>query len=177
MCPDHAQVTDLIEKCLKFLFVFHAGIYDSTPIEGITQWDLSLSDLLGEGANAKVFREKIGANFYAVKVNSDLASFNQEKLSFMISNPPSDLYIQHEGSSYPKYAWALSLVKNLEIGHSGTEIGYIMPLIDRKRSKTLEYFYDFNLSKQLTNPLNKALSFKIEILKNLASKLGAKKGL
>jgi serine/threonine protein kinase len=140
----------------------------SIAVDGVNHCDLRLSELLGEGANAKVYREKIGSRLYAVKVYTDQAAFNLEKLNFMIFNPPADLYFEDAGKRYPLYAWPVSLVKNLEEGYFGTDIGYVMPLIDKTESKTLEYFYDYNLSKQLKTSINKALSLKIEILKNLS---------
>jgi len=140
----------------------------SIAVDGVNHCDLRLSELLGEGANAKVYREKIGSRIYAVKVYTDQAAFNLEKLNFMIFNPPADLYFEDAGKRYPLYAWPVSLVKNLEEGYFGTDIGYVMPLIDKTESKTLEYFYDYNLSKQLKTSINKALSLKIEILKNLS---------
>ena len=145
----------------------------STAVDGINHCDLRLSDLLGEGANAKVYKEKIGSSYFAVKIYTDQSSFNREKLNFMIFNPPPDLYFEDGGVRYPLYAWPISLVKNLEEGSFGTDIGYVMPLIEKDKSKTLEYFYDFNLSKQLQSPTNKALSLKIEILENLSDAIAA----
>jgi hypothetical protein len=140
-------------------------------VEGENYCDFRFSETLGEGANAKVFKEKIGSKFFAIKIYLKEDLFNEEKISFMISNPPKDLFFSKNGMEYPSYAWPLAAVKNLEEGHFGKEIGYVMPLIDKERSNTLDYFYDHNLSKNLKSNRSKALSFKIEIVRNLAERL------
>ena len=133
------------------------------PIDGIREVQLALTSPIGAGANARVYKEKIGNNHYAIKIYSDPNKCNVPKLRAMLQNPP-DIYGEYSSINYPLFGWALSLLIDKK---SQSIIGFVMPLIDDQKSKTLDYFYDSILSKKLASTSSKALSFKIEILLNL----------
>ena len=136
-------------------------------LKGVKNADFSLKERLGSGGVASVYRERIGQQYYAIKIYTDASSFETKKIEFMIANPPPDLVREVAGIKYPRYAWPLALVR--ESGPSASPgVGYAMSVIDAKKSKTLDYFFDHNLSKSLENANSKALSFKIEILRNLS---------
>jgi serine/threonine protein kinase len=135
----------------------------SPPLDGIVQWELSLDRPLGSGATAAVFKEKIGAQEFALKIYHDRSSVEVHKLQSMIANPPV-LLTEYCGIFYPRFGWVLSVITDRS---SGEPIGFVMPVVDEQSSKTLDWFYDFILSKRLNSPISRALSFKLEILANL----------
>ncbi len=133
-------------------------------VEGITSCELVFSDLLGKGGNADVYKEQIGANSYAVKRYRTKAKVDVDKLEFMIRNHPGNIFQELGGVRYPRFSWPLALIREES---DSKVIGFVMPLVDEKRSRTLDYFYDFTLSKRLSWKSSAALSFKVDILKNL----------
>jgi TonB family protein len=139
-------------------------------LKGVENTNFSLKERLGSGGVASVYRERIGQQDYAIKIYTDASSFETKKIEFMIANPPPGSVKEVAGIKYPRYAWPLAVVR--ESGPSVSPgVGYAMPVIDAKNSKTLDYFFDHNLSKNLENGDSQALSFKVEILRNLSELL------
>ena len=136
-------------------------------LKGVENANFSLKERLGSGGGATVYRERIGQQDYAIKIYTDASSFEAKKIEFMIANPPPDSVREVAGIKYPRYAWPLAVIR--ESGPSASPVvGYAMSVIDANKSKTLDYFFDHNLSKSLQNANSKALSFKVEILRNLS---------
>ena len=142
------------------------------PIEGTSVVEFEFSTSLGKGASAAIFKEKIGGKYFAVKKYHSAANVDQDKLIAMRMSPPKELFHNFLGNDYPTFAWPLSLFRSVTGRDKGDLIGYVMPIIDEKASYTLEYFYDFNLSKELKNKNSTALSFKTEIISNLCGLIG-----
>ena len=142
------------------------------PIEGMSVVEFEFSTSLGKGASAEIFKEKIGGKYFAVKKYHSAANVDQDKLIAMRMSPPKELFRNFSGNDYPTFAWPLSLFRSVTGRDKGDLIGYVMPIIDEKASYTLEYFYDFNLSKELKNKNSTALSFKTEIISNLCGLIG-----
>lgn len=130
-------------------------------------FDINFDEHLGRGATGQVFKAQIGTHQYAVKINHDKTNFNHEKIKFMVDNHPESIFIKHNSKEYPLYSWPISIIYELD----GEPIGFVMPLIDEKKSKTLDFFYDYTLSKRLNSKESIALSFKIKILQNLCSSI------
>jgi serine/threonine protein kinase len=135
------------------------------PVDGILESNFRFNDVIGSGANARVFKERIGNHFYAVKMYNDPAKCNEAKLRAMLKNAPN-IYGQYSSIDYPLFGWILGLIIDKRTNRS---IGFVMPLVDDKKSKTLDYFYDAILVKKLNSKESQALSFKVEILANLCS--------
>jgi serine/threonine protein kinase len=142
------------------------------PIEGMSVVEFEFNTSLGKGASAEIFKEKIGGRYFAVKKYHSAANVDQDKLIAMRMSPPKELFRNFSGNDYPTFAWPLSLFRSVTGRDKGDLIGYVMPIIDEKASYTLEYFYDFNLSKELKNKNSTALSFKTEIISNLCGLIG-----
>ncbi len=126
---------------------------------------VDVSKPLGKGAQATVYACKIDEKPYAAKIfHSSTHGLNVSKINAMIDNPPDVLEKVIDGVKYPKYSWPLALIRN----QSNSFIGYLMPLVDLEDSFTLDHYYDSNLIKRLKSSNEAALSFKVEIAKNLA---------
>ena len=139
-------------------------------VDGVKDANFSLKESLGSGGVASVYRERLGQQDYAVKIYTDASTFEAAKIEFMIAHPPADSVREVAGIKYPRYAWPLAVTR--EKGASANPVvGYAMPVIDATKSKTLDYFFDHNLSQNLESARSKALSFKIEILRNLSESI------
>jgi serine/threonine protein kinase len=139
-------------------------------VDGARDATFSLKERLGSGGIASVYRERIGQQDYAIKIYNDSSTFEAAKIEFMIAHPPEDSVREVAGIKYPRYAWPLAVTR--EKGPSANPgVGYAMPVIDATKSKTLDYFFDHNLSQNLESAHSKALSFKIEILRNLSESI------
>lgn len=126
---------------------------------------VDVSKPLGKGAQATVYACKIDKKPYAAKIfHSSTHGLNVSKINAMIDNPPDVLEKVIDGVKYPRYSWPLALIRN----QSNAFIGYLMPLVDLEDSFTLDHYYDNNLIKRLKSSNEAALSFKVEIAKNLA---------
>jgi serine/threonine protein kinase len=134
-------------------------------IYGSNSLIVDVSKPLGKGAQAAVYACQIDGKPYAVKIfHSSTHGLNVNKINAMINNPPSVLEKVIDGVKYPKYSWPLALIRN----QANAFVGYLMPLVDLKDSFTLDHYYDINLIKRLNSSNESALSFKVEIAKNLA---------
>lgn len=136
-------------------------------IDGIQYINITKNEYLGQGATGQVYKINIGDHKYAVKINHNKNSFNKEKIQFMVNHKPDKLYINKDDNTYPLFSWPLSTLCDLNTN----PIGFVMPLIDEKKSKTLDFFYDYTLSKRLNSSSSVALSFKIKILSNLCESI------
>jgi len=138
------------------------------PLEGQKTSDFLLNKQLGRGANAIIYEVIIGGKRFAFKKYHDQNKLNLSKLSVMAANQPATLTTHIGGKDYSLFAWPLSIVYSDDQLLAGSALGFIMPLIEEENTKTLDYFYDFNLINELSNPINVALSIKIEILNKFA---------
>jgi DNA-binding helix-hairpin-helix protein with protein kinase domain len=82
----------------------------------------------------------------------------------MLENPPDDREVISHGQEYPQFAWPLFIIWD----KTGNEVGFLMPLVDTHESFTLDHYYDLGLFKKLNSPDEAALSYKLEIAKNLS---------
>lgn len=151
--------------------------------------EIELDSILGRGGTAFVYKIKIGNKYYAAKIYHQSHEANDAKLLYMINNPPVPMYFDENNSEYPLYSWPLALAYKTgenytpflsfdfnaflksDSSQQSKPIGFISPLVDEDKSKTLDYFYDYTLSKRLQTTYNDSLSFKIKILSNLAKSI------
>ena len=120
---------------------------------------------LGKGATATIYQASDGENTFAAKVYNKDTKLNKAKINAMLSNVPDHVTVDFAGITYPQLAWPLKII----MSDQQEPIGYLMPLIDLKDSFPLDYYYDKILFKKLNAPDEAALSFKLEVARNLAS--------
>jgi serine/threonine protein kinase len=119
---------------------------------------------LGRGATATIYKaiDNDGEEC-AAKIYNEETTVNKEKINAMLSNVPANVTIDFAGKTYPQLAWPTSLLES-----NGTPTGYLMPLVDLNDSFPLDYYYDQVLFNKLKAPDEAAISYKLEIAKNLS---------
>ena len=127
--------------------------------------NVDTDNVLGRGGDATVYKASVGGRPFAAKIFYALDPSGIEKVSAMISNPPTNLTGETAGRTYPKYAWPTSLL----LDAANQPVGFLMPLIDLAESFTLDHYYDKNHIKKLNAPEEVALSYKLEIAANLSA--------
>jgi len=137
------------------------------PIEkkGVELVNINMSEPIGSGAQARVYKVKVDQEYFAAKIFHDPSISTMQKIRAMIENPPVTLETTIDGVTYPLIAWPKRLL--YESG-SGKAIGYLMRLANLQDSFTLDHFYDHNLRKRLSSPEEAALSCRVEIARNLS---------
>jgi DNA-binding helix-hairpin-helix protein with protein kinase domain len=160
----------------------------SHKLNNTSKFETDLDNVLGRGGTAFVYKVMFNNKYYTLKLYHENHESNKDKLLFLINNPPHPMYFDEQKQDYPLYSWPISLVyKSEEVNasistsinlstefkdkHLTRTIGFISPLIDDHKSKTLDFFYDYTLSKRLKESYNDSLSFKIRILRNLAKSI------
>ena len=119
---------------------------------------------LGRGATANVYRVHFDGKDLAAKIYHQGKLFNKDKIRAMLENPPSDCDVISHGQEYPQFAWPLFIIWD----KTGNEVGFLMPLVDTHESFTLDHYYDLGLFKKLQSHDEAALSYKLEVAKNLS---------
>lgn len=120
--------------------------------------------ILGKGATANIYNGIENGVNVAVKIYHANVKINKSKIDAMLSNVPVHIKINSEGIEIPILAWPSRLIEE-----DGVAIGYVMPLVNLNDSFPLDYYYDKILFKKLNAPDEAALSFKIDVAKNLSS--------
>jgi len=119
---------------------------------------------LGRGATATVFSVIFKGKSFAAKIYHSDRSFDSEKIQAMLGNPPESIEIIQNGQEYPQIAWPISLIKN----ELNKDVGFLLPLVDTTQSFTLDHYYDQGLFNKLNSADESALSYKLEIARNLS---------
>ncbi len=119
---------------------------------------------LGRGATAIVYQATFQGEIFAAKIYHQDRAIDKVKIEAMLANVPSNMRIQVAGERHPQFAWPLAWLSD----SSGRPAGYLMPLLDLAKAFPLDYYYDQSLIKKLKSPAEAALSFKLEIARNLA---------
>jgi serine/threonine protein kinase len=120
--------------------------------------------LLGKGATANVYAGRFDGERCAVKIYHQERTINETKLMAMLRNPPANVRIKVGGVHQPQFAWPIAVVKEA----SSNIRGIVTPLVDLSTSYSLDHYYDQILFKKLFAPAEAALSFKLEIARNLS---------
>jgi serine/threonine protein kinase len=125
---------------------------------------ISLASKLGRGATATVYQVQSDKKLYAAKIYHQDQNFDREKILAMLDVQPENREVVHNGQEYPQFAWPLAIIEN----DRGDGVGFLLPLVDIHDSFTLDHYYDKGLFKKLNSPDEGALSYKLEIARNLA---------
>lgn len=128
--------------------------------------NINTAKKLGQGATAIVYRVNHSGQAWAAKIYHDQHQFNLQKVKAMIERTPINAVVSDDnGQVFPQLAWPAALLKD----DAGRVVGYLMPLVDTAESFTLDHYYDQILFKKLKSPDEQALSYKLEIARNLCA--------
>ena len=128
--------------------------------------NINTAKKLGQGATAVVYRVNHAGQVWAAKIYHDQHQINLEKVKAMIEKTPTNAVVSDDnGKVFPQLAWPTALLKD----DAGKVVGYLMPLVDTTESFTLDHYYDQILFKKLNSPDEQALSYKLEIARNLCA--------
>ena len=125
---------------------------------------ISEDNKLGRGATANVYSVFHNGRNFAAKIYHHDRPFDSEKIRAMLENPPVCAEVIHNGQDYPQIAWPQAIIQN----EDGDEVGFLLPLVDTQESFTLDHYYDQGLFKKLNSLDESALSYKLEIARNLS---------
>jgi len=129
---------------------------------------VNTSSVVGKGATATVYKARYDnddEDHLAAKIYASASKFNAEKIMAMLPSLPQEIYFKPgENKNHIQLAWPVAILKD----DQHRNVGYLMKLFDKKNSFPLDYFYDGILFKKMNLPSEAALSFKIEIAKNLS---------
>lgn len=123
------------------------------------------SSRLGRGATATVYKAKFRNKLIAAKIFAPEKKPNIEKISAMISLDPDYVRIDGDGKKHAQLAWPSGLLKDSD----DVVRGFMMPLLDSKKSLSIDHFYDLTLADKHSRKSELALSFKVEIARNLSN--------
>lgn len=137
-------------------------IVDANGKEEIIFIDLSMK--IGEGATALIYKANISNELWAAKIYKPERIVPAEKLEAMLQTPPENINIIHDNQIFIQYTWVKYLLKDIK---SKKIVGFIMPLVDQNSTNSLDTYYDPVLIKRLSGIAQSALSFRLEIAKNL----------
>ena len=129
---------------------------------------VNTSSIVGKGATAIVYKARYdndNEDHLAAKIYSSPSKFNADKILAMLQSLPQEVYFKPgENRNHIQLAWPVALLKD----NQNLNVGYLMKLFDKKNSFPLDYYYDGILFKKMNSPYEAALSFKLEIARNLS---------
>lgn len=128
------------------------------------QASVDITTQLGRGATATVHPVRLNGQRYAAKIFHEDRAFPTAKIIAMLANPPKALSDSNGDNATGRLAWPAAILSD----DQGKDVGFLMPLLDLKVAFPLDYFYDKTLFKKLKSPNEAALSFKLEIARNLS---------
>ena len=123
-------------------------------------FELDLSNYLGRGATADVYKVFIDGRHYALKIYKKPDQIDWSRLKVIIELAYED---EDEFSFVRTHAWPIGVVKK-----GSQHIGFVMDLYDLDSFKTVDHYYDNILRKQITDARLLALPNLILIAKNLS---------
>ncbi len=130
---------------------------------GIGDAAVSIRTPLGRGATAIIYPAVFQGEPCAAKIYHQDRALDTAKITAMLANVPANVRIRVAGDRHPQLAWPFAILSD----RSGRDVGYLMPLVDPAKSFSLDHYYDQILLKKLKSPSEGALSFKLEIARNL----------
>lgn len=119
---------------------------------------------LGSGATANVYQTTFRRKRVAAKIYGSETRAPVDKLKAMLRSQPENVWLKHAAGKHPQLAWPIAILRTT----AGRDVGFLMPLVDSDKSFPINYFYDSTLLPQLGDPNESALSYKLEIARNLA---------
>jgi DNA-binding helix-hairpin-helix protein with protein kinase domain len=144
---------------MRKLFAYHPDAPETTVSVSIPE-----AQKLGSGATANVYQTTFIGKHVAAKIYGSETLAPTDKLKVMLTSQLENVWLKHAKGEHPQLAWPIAILRTT----SGKDAGFLMPLIDPEKSFPINYFYDSTLLPQLGDPNESALSYKIEIARNLA---------
>lgn len=125
--------------------------------------NIDLVKILGRGATAEVHVASLNGKTYAAKIYHKDTRVNSAKIRAMLANPPESMYLKVGNASFAQFTWPIAMLRD-SIGY---DVGFLMPMVDLSNSFPLDYYYDQTLQKKLNSRSEGALSYKLEIARNV----------
>ena len=120
---------------------------------------IDLTNPIGRGATAQVFKFTNGSKFYAAKIYKDPKKIDWDKIIYMTEYSCNTMY-----SFTKKHAWPIGIVQK-----NGVNVGFAMPLFDTSKFLSLDHFYDNILKSSVKDKNLLALPNLGLLCKNLAN--------
>ncbi len=149
---------------LNSVEITHHGRHGRRTVTGTVQLDCSA--VLGRGATALVYQTTFRDQKIAAKIYNEDRHINFKKIEAMLLNPPDEGGDEVVGNPYRRFAWPSAL---LEDPSKDRYVGYLMPFVNFSQAYSLDHFYDQTLFKKMQAPEEVALSFKLQIARNLCA--------
>lgn len=129
---------------------------------------LSSNDLvkIGSGGEGDVYRVSLVGKLYALKIYKFPSEEKHQKIDAMLKNSPSDASASINSMSFIQLAWPIEKCFN-----GSKFVGFLMPYVDYGFSNTLDYYLDPSLYREKFKYESFALSYKVEVARNLAGVL------
>lgn len=139
--------------------------YTASDLDGIAAMAaVDSSRELGRGATAIVYQATLADQACAAKMYLEYRKVDFVKIKAMLANPPSNVRLQFAGERHPQLAWPTAILSDA----LGRNVGYLMPLVDMAKAFPLDHYYDQTLLQKLKSSSELALSYKLEIARNLS---------
>ncbi len=129
--------------------------------QALKNFNLDLSDHLGRGATADVYKVKIAGKYYAVKIYKKPETIDWLKLKAI-----TELGCDDEYSFVKTHAWPIGIIQK-----DSKNIGFAMELFDLGFFRTIDHYYDNMLRSKIEDTHLLALPNLILIAKNLCIEL------
>lgn len=133
-----------------------------------SKYTLSSNDLfkIGSGGEGDVYRVNLVGKLYALKIYKFPSEEKHQKIDAMLKNSPSDATASINSMSFIQLAWPIGKCFN-----GSRFVGFLMPYVDYGFSNTLDYYLDPSLYREKFKYESFALSYKVEVARNLAGVL------
>ena len=120
---------------------------------------IDLTNPIGRGATAQVFKFTNESKFYAAKIYKDPKKIDWDKIIYMTEYSCKAMH-----SFTKKHAWPIGIIQE-----NGTNVGFAMPLFDTSKFLSLDHFYDNILKSSVKDKNLLALPNLGLLCKNLAN--------
>jgi len=133
-----------------------------------SKYTLSSNDLvkIGSGGEGDVYRVNLVGKLYALKIYKFPSEEKHQKIDAMLKNSPSDASASINSMSFIQLAWPIG-----KCFDGSKFVGFLMPYVDYGFSNTLDYYLDPSLFREKFKYESFALSYKVEVARNLAGVL------
>ena len=120
---------------------------------------IDLTNPIGRGATALVFKFTNGSKLYAAKIYKNPKKIDWDKIIYMTEYSCKAMH-----SFTKKHAWPIGIIQE-----NGTNVGFAMPLFDTSKFLSLDHFYDNILKSSVKDKNLLALPNLGLLCKNLAN--------
>ncbi len=127
---------------------------------------LKVADFLSSGAVGDVYRVRDRSlRGSCIKLYKQPNSESAEKLRAMLQRPPSGVMGVAAGKSYVRFAWPSHLVED----PAGSVIGFAMPEIDFKATRSLVTYTERREAQRFLSPEQRSLPRRVAVCSNLCA--------